>query len=90
MRTTIHSPATGTVVLEGEVTWANAPVVRHVLLAAVTRPQVRHLLVDLAGVTFCDSTGLSALVATHRYYTGLGGSLRLAAPGAFCTAFWTW
>jgi anti-sigma B factor antagonist len=42
----------------------------------------RRLILDAAGVTFCDSSGLSLLVELHRRTTSEGGWLRLAAPPA--------
>jgi anti-anti-sigma factor len=44
------------------------------------RPTV--LVVDLQGVSFLDSTGLSALVAAHRRAHSLGVDLRLTSPTA--------
>lgn len=44
---------------------------------------VTGIVIDLSGLTFCDSTGLSALVTTHHHCTALGGYLRLAAPSPF-------
>lgn len=38
-----------------------------------------HLILDLAGVPFCDSSGLSALIMLHRWAGEAGGSLTLAA-----------
>ncbi len=46
------------------------------------RPAPR-IVVDLSGIEFCDSTGLSALVAGHNRAAAVGGWLRLAAPGDF-------
>ena len=37
----------------------------------------RDLLVDVAQVTFCDSTGLSALIHGYRRCRAAGGSLRV-------------
>lgn len=42
-----------------------------------------RLVVDLSGLTFCDSTGLSALLFAHRRCEVEGGYLRLAAPSSF-------
>jgi anti-sigma B factor antagonist len=42
-----------------------------------------RVIVDLSGVTFCDSVGLSAFVLAHKYCTAAGGYLRLAAPTPF-------
>ncbi|HEX2312808.1 MAG TPA: STAS domain-containing protein [Thermomonospora sp.] len=39
----------------------------------------RHLVLDLAAVPFCDSSGLNALVHIHRHVTAAGGSVVLAA-----------
>jgi anti-sigma B factor antagonist len=39
----------------------------------------RRLVLDLAGVTFCDSGGLSMLVDLHKRAATRGGQLRLAA-----------
>jgi anti-sigma B factor antagonist len=54
-------------------------------LGRVLDEPVPRIVVDLSGVEFCDSTGLSAFVVGHRQATSRGGWLRLAAPGAFLT-----
>ena len=43
----------------------------------------RALVLDLAGLLFCDSTGLGAIAGLHRRAVTIGGDLRLAAvqPG---------
>ncbi|WP_250008559.1 STAS domain-containing protein [Actinoplanes sp. M2I2] len=46
------------------------------------RPEPR-VVIDLSGIDFCDSTGLSALVVGHNRAAARGGWLRLAAPGDF-------
>lgn len=38
-----------------------------------------HLILDLAGVPFCDSSGLSSLIMLHRWAGENDGSLTLAA-----------
>ena len=38
-------------------------------------------MLDLAGLTFCDSTGLGAFVALHRQATSVGATFALAGPG---------
>jgi len=40
---------------------------------------VTHLVLDLAGLSFCDSTGLSLFIRAHRRMADLGGQLSLAA-----------
>jgi len=39
------------------------------------------IVLDLEGLTFCDSTGLGAIIKLHRRAADLGGVLALAAPG---------
>ncbi|MFD1831333.1 STAS domain-containing protein [Streptomyces desertarenae] len=39
-----------------------------------------HLILDLSGVTFCDSSGLNALLRLRRHAGENGGRLPLAAP----------
>ena len=46
------------------------------------RPRPR-IVVDLSGVEFCDSTGLSAFVVGHNQADRDGGWVRLAAPSAW-------
>src|SRR5205807_3630319 len=53
------------------------------LLQALTRlvdGGERAVVVDLAGLEFCDSSGLSVLVRVRNRLAGLGGSMALAAP----------
>jgi anti-anti-sigma factor len=40
----------------------------------------RRLLLDLSGVTFCDSTGLAVLVGFHKRLAASGGRLELSSP----------
>jgi anti-anti-sigma factor len=53
-----------------------------VLTKLTARGAVR-IVVDLGGLTFCDSIGLSALVDAHRHCHQAGGYLRLAAATPF-------
>jgi anti-anti-sigma factor len=39
----------------------------------------RHLVLDLSGVSFCDSSGMSALVRGHARASAAAGGLRLSA-----------
>ncbi|MFS8097795.1 STAS domain-containing protein [Lentzea alba] len=39
----------------------------------------RHVVLDLTGVTFCDSSGVSALVRGHARASAAAGRLRLSA-----------
>jgi anti-sigma B factor antagonist len=65
--------------LTGELDLYNAPVLREALLDCVARSP-RRLVVDLAEVTFVDSTVLGVLVEA-RSKLGSRDGLVLAAPG---------
>ena len=57
-----------------------------VLRAALDQLPVRwakRVILDLSGLAFCDSVGLSALVDAHRGHSRRGGYFRLAAPTPF-------
>ncbi len=43
----------------------------------------RRIVIDLSGLTFCDSIGLSTLILAHRSCVSGGGFLRLAGPNPF-------
>ncbi|MFE5038628.1 STAS domain-containing protein [Streptomyces sp. NPDC056683] len=63
------------VTVVGELDVVTAAELRHVLQQAVaTYPRT---VVDLAGVSFCDCTGLSALLAASRHAQERGAVLRL-------------
>jgi len=62
----------------GELDVAGAPALRDQLLSLL-RPGSSRLVVDLSRVSFCDASGLAALVNTGRRARLLGGFLRVAA-----------
>jgi anti-sigma B factor antagonist len=70
------------VVVRGNLDIDSAPVLTTALDQVLNAPAPR-VVVDLSGVEFCDSTGLSAFVVGHNRAVALGGWLRLAAPGEF-------
>ena len=70
--------------LFGEVDLAAAPTLRDRLTALLEHPAATGRLgplvvVDLAGVSFIDSTGLSVVVAAHARFDDIHGELRVAA-----------
>ncbi|MBE8522699.1 STAS domain-containing protein [Amycolatopsis sp. H6(2020)] len=69
------------VTVEGELDVATAPRLRAGVAALVLRPGQR-LVVDLAGVTFCDSSGISALIAARNVAEAAGAGVALAAVPA--------
>ncbi|MFF7816455.1 STAS domain-containing protein [Streptomyces sp. NPDC007945] len=64
--------------LSGEFDIATAPAVRAQALELIADGHP-DLVADLAGVTFCDSSGLGALVGIWRCAKDAGGTLTLAA-----------
>ena len=68
--------------MRGDLDLDTAPVLTTTLDQVLDR-HAPCVVIDLSGVQFCDSTGLSALLLGHRRATAAGGWLRLAGPGAF-------
>jgi anti-anti-sigma factor len=62
----------------GEIDLATAPLMREVMAEAVESR--RHLIVDLSGVSFLDSTGLSVLLRTRQRIEATHKSMSLAGP----------
>jgi anti-sigma B factor antagonist len=65
--------------LVGNLDLDTAPELRTVLQRLRAR-SVTRMVIDLTGLVFCDSIGLSAFVDAHKSCTGRGGYLRLANP----------
>ncbi|WP_430781961.1 STAS domain-containing protein [Actinoplanes sp. G11-F43] len=68
--------------VRGTLDMDNAVFLAERLGATLDRPAPR-VVVDLSGVHFCDSIGLSTFVVGHRRARDAGGWLRLACPGEF-------
>jgi anti-sigma B factor antagonist len=66
------------VTVTGEVDCTSAPDLR-TLLDRFLDGTPREVVVDLTGVTFLDSAGLSTLAAAHRRALAAGGRLRVLA-----------
>jgi anti-anti-sigma factor len=67
------------VTVRGNLDIDSAAALTTTLDQVLERPAPR-IVVDLSGVEFCDSTGLSAFVLGHHRAASAGGWLRLAAP----------
>jgi anti-sigma B factor antagonist len=80
---TLERPAEGVavVVLEGEVDLYTAPRFKDVLLQAIDEG-ARHVIVDLAGVSFVDSTALGVLVSGGKRLQQTAGGLAIGCPDA--------
>jgi anti-sigma B factor antagonist len=63
--------------LEGEIDLHVSPRVERAL-ASIIKKRPAHLVVDLSGVTFIDSSGLAALIHAMQDVTKYGGKLTLS------------
>ncbi|MBT2440857.1 STAS domain-containing protein [Streptomyces sp. ISL-36] len=65
--------------VQGEVDLVTSPLIRRRVHDAVAGG--RHdVVLDLAGVEFCDSSGVGVLIASRRLMRSCGGRLRLVLP----------
>jgi anti-sigma B factor antagonist len=77
---TRHHEDHAVVSVGGEVDLDTAPQLGEHALAAL-RDVSPHLVLDLAGVTFMDSSGLKMLLTLQRQAVLAGGSFALVGPG---------
>ena len=66
--------------VSGEVDFATCGLLRGALLRVVTDENYRGLVVNLAGVTFIDSTGIGVLVGVWRRVMATDTGLAVAMP----------
>lgn len=64
----------------GEIDLYTAPRLHTELMSALGQNMPLRLVVDMAGVEFCDSTGMNVLLAAQRRAREAGGDLQLASP----------
>jgi anti-sigma B factor antagonist len=64
----------------GEIDLYTAPRLHSELTSALAASTPVQLVVDMAGVEFCDSTGMNVLLAAQRRAREAGGDLSLASP----------
>jgi anti-sigma B factor antagonist len=82
LKVTTRSQGDHTVIsVTGEIDLYTAPKLQSELMTALGANPV-HLIVDMSGVDFCDSTGINVLLAAHRQARERGGELQLAGPGS--------
>lgn len=79
--TTIR-PGRGVVVVEvvGELDSYTAPTMRSGIRAAISASDTRHLRVDLTGLSYIDSSGISALVRCRAEADGRGIDMVVSHP----------
>ncbi|HZR53600.1 MAG TPA: STAS domain-containing protein [Streptosporangiaceae bacterium] len=73
----ISAGACAVVRVTGDVDLATAPGLRD----ALNRPDADHVVVDLRGVAFLDSTGLGVLVGALKRLRRRGGTLKVVTSG---------
>ncbi|MFE9677219.1 STAS domain-containing protein [Streptomyces sp. NPDC006259] len=64
--------------VRGAIDTQTAPALRKEALDVIAQGHP-HLILDLTGITFCDSSGFNALIGIMRCATAANGSLTLAA-----------
>ena len=69
---------TAVITMAGELDMVAAPDLYQNAITALE--QHPHLILDMVGVTFCDSSGFNALLRLHRRAEEADGRLVLAAP----------
>lgn len=74
-RTTPSGPV---IELAGELDHASAPAVRDVLPTLAIQPG-QQLVIDLGGLAFCDSTGITVLIAARNVTLAAHATIALAA-----------
>ncbi|MEU2230134.1 STAS domain-containing protein [Streptomyces vietnamensis] len=65
--------------VRGELDLVTSPLIRRRVHDAVAGGR-RDLVIDLAAVRFCDSSGVGVLIASRRLLRSCGGRLRLILP----------
>lgn len=74
-----QQPPVTVAVLGGELDLATAPELFDTVTERIAAGD-RHVVLDLSGLTFCDSAGLSLFVRLQRQLDEVGGQMALAAP----------
>lgn len=77
--TSRHEDSHVVVVMAGEIDLHTAPRLQNEL-ADQLHGGAKHVIVDMSGVEFCDSTGVNVLLAALRRANEHGGSLCLVGP----------
>ncbi|MFJ3913526.1 anti-sigma B factor antagonist [Streptomyces sp. 2132.2] len=79
--TTRDAPTGPVLEITGDLDYASAPELRDVLAALALRPGQR-LVLDLSGMTFCDSSGITALISGHHHAHAADAQIALAGVPA--------
>ncbi|PPK65087.1 STAS domain-containing protein [Actinokineospora auranticolor] len=66
------------ITISGALDMTTAPKLRQAC-EALPRGAARELVLDLAGLDFCDSSGISTFITAHHHATALGATFALTA-----------
>ncbi len=77
--TVTHQNGAVTAALSGEIDHHGAKTMMDELGELIATRLPKHLVLDLSGVTFMDSSGIAVLLRALREMNRLGGSLRVTA-----------
>ena len=77
-----HDASETLLTLSGEIDYETAQDLRTAVTAALDG-RIETLVIDLAGVTFLDSTGIGTLVIARRICHGMGVRLHIRRPNPF-------
>lgn len=80
----VHQPEETVLALTGELDLATAPKLSETVTAEL-RDSPGRIVVDLAGLTFCDSLGLGTLIVLSRTAQNQNTFLQLRNPRPFFT-----
>ncbi|MFF9088556.1 STAS domain-containing protein [Streptomyces sp. NPDC014991] len=82
LKIAVRDAATGPVLgISGDLDYGSAAELRELLTTLTLRPG-RRLALDLARMTFCDSSGITALIAARNHALAAGADIALAAVPA--------
>ncbi|MFF3202899.1 STAS domain-containing protein [Streptomyces sp. NPDC002962] len=82
LKITTRDTATGPVLaILGDLDYAHSAELRDLLTTLALRPG-QLLVLDLAGMDFCDSSGITALIAAHHHAQAAHADIALAAVPA--------
>lgn len=74
-----------TVSLVGDIGVESTALMRSLIQTAFARPEITTVVVDLAGVTFLDSSALGVLIAARRSSVERGTTFGIQNPGSMVT-----
>lgn len=77
-----HANQTLTVFLKGELDHHTAAKVKDTIDMLLVKTSFKYFVLDMAGVTFMDSSGIGLIVGRYNRIRSIGGRMRIANPGS--------